>query len=103
MSEYPIDGLPVVHMQVEEDGHRLAAEGVDVHGIPWRAFAVAERDVLGDYAGRLRVYVGEGLPLVGDVTVHPSCGVGPSDEVQAIASALVWSAIRAVRWARGAD
>ena len=77
--------LPLIHMQVVDDGLALHAAGDEPY--PWKATA--------DEHNRLRVWVGHGLPIIADVTVHRSGDEGISDEIQHIATGLVLSGLRA--------
>lgn len=79
------DKLPVVSMRVVDDGLALHAEGEGP--FPWKATC--------DDSHQLRVWVGDGLPMICNVTVHPTPGVeNISDDIQHIATAIVLSGLR---------
>ena len=79
--------MPTIHLEVSGFSARDSGDTP----CPWRVHAEKESDT----SWRVGVLVAGAR--VADVTVHSPSEAGLTDEVQAIASALVWSAIRS--WA----
>lgn len=85
---------PAIHLKVDQVMGTAYASGV-ARGIPW-----VIRSIDGEDECSASAVINVDNERVAQIIVHTGPDVNRAEEVQAVAGALVWSALRAAWWRR---